>query len=109
VKTIPLSHIATVIRSKNAGPFLLTFDVMFKSDEDFTRVWEAGDFTPANIARLFGVPESRVVSIFAVPRGRAIKLTLRRPIAQNALGDPDTYGCQQHAPLLDFGIHCAGR
>jgi hypothetical protein len=103
--TKPLSEIATVIRSKNAGPFLLTFDVMFDSQEDFERVWQAGDFTKEKISKLFGVEPRTVTSIFAVPRGRAIKLTLRRPTVQGRVGESDMYGCQQHAPLLNFEIH----
>lgn len=105
MSTTALSTIATVIRSKNAGPFLLTFDVMFKNEADFNRVWEAGDFTKPSIAKLFDVTEDSVTSIFAVPRGHAIKLTLRRPMTQGSIGESDMYGCQQHAPLLDFGIH----
>lgn len=103
--TKPLSEIATVIRSKNAGPFLLTFDVMFESQENFERVWQSGDFTKENIGKLFGVEQCMVTSIFAVPRGRAIKLTLRRPTVQGLIGESDMYGCQQHAPLLNFEIH----
>ncbi|MEZ0606098.1 DUF4387 domain-containing protein [Paraburkholderia sp. IW21] len=103
--TTPLSKIATVIRSKNAGPFLLTFDVMFDSRQDFERVWQAGDFTKEKISELFGVEQRMVTSIFAVPRGWAIKLTLRRPTVQGLIGESDMYGCQQHAPLLDFEIH----
>jgi hypothetical protein len=105
MSTEPLSSIATVIRSKNAGPYLLTFDVMFSSEADFQRVWGAGDFTRASLSRLFNVDESAVTSIFPVPQGHAIKFTLRRPLAQGAIGESDMYGCQQHAPLLDFGIH----
>lgn len=107
--TTPLRHIASVIRSKNAGPFLLTFDVMFDSDEDFESVWNGGNFTHDKVAGLFGVSAASVTSIFAVPRGRAIKLTLRRPLAQGAFGESDMYGCQQHAPLLDFGVSLARR
>ena len=33
-----LSDLATVIRSKNAGPFELTFDVLFANHDDFERV-----------------------------------------------------------------------
>src|SRR3546814_447705 len=104
METTKLSSIAAVIRSKNAGPFLLTFDVLFHKHEDFRQVWEGGAFTRENIARLFGVPEDMVKSIFAVPRGHAIKLTLRRPRAQGSIGESDMYGCQQHAPLLDFQV-----
>lgn len=108
MKTTPLREIASVIRSKNAGPFLLTFDVMFDSDDDFHAVWDGGSFTREKVAELFDVEEAAVTSIFAVPRGRAIKLTLRRPLAQGAFGESDMYGCQQHAPLLDYGVHLAG-
>lgn len=105
MKTTELRDIASIIRSKNAGPFLLTFDVMFKTDDDFDRVWNSGDFTRENIAKLFGVSHDSVTSLFAVPRGRAIKLTLRRPLAQGAFGESDMYGCQQHAPLMGYPIH----
>ena len=33
-----LSDLATVIRSKNAGPFELTFDVLFSDPSDYQRV-----------------------------------------------------------------------
>ena len=31
----PLRDIAKVVRSKNAGPFEITLDIIFKSKEDF--------------------------------------------------------------------------
>ncbi|TEA78920.1 DUF4387 domain-containing protein [Allopusillimonas ginsengisoli] len=104
METIGLSSIASVIRSKNAGPFLLTFDVLFESFDKYCQVWEGGSFTRDNISVLFGVSPEAVTSIFAVPRGQAIKLTLRRPLAQGKPGESDMYGCQQHAPLLDFQV-----
>ena len=105
IQTTSLSNIAPVIRSKNAGPYLLTFDVMFKNFEDFESVWQAGDFTKEKIAQQFGIDTNKVVSIFSVPRGHAIKLTIRRPLTQGTVGESDMYGCQQHAPLLNFSIH----
>ncbi|WP_233889555.1 DUF4387 domain-containing protein [Paraburkholderia flagellata] len=102
--TVPLSSLATVIRSKNAGPFLLTFDVMFEDAAHFEAAWHSGRFTKAAMAELFGVDGGAITSIFAVPRGQAIKVTMRRPLPQGRLGESDMYGCQQHAPLLDFAI-----
>jgi hypothetical protein len=101
---VPLYRLASVIRSKNAGPFLLTFDVMFEDKEKFAKAWDSGRFNKTDIATLFGVEESAITSIFAVPRGLAIKVTMRRPQPQGRLGESDMYGCQQHAPLLDFQI-----
>ena len=37
-----LSRLATLIRSKNAGPFSLTFDVMFPNEENYLRVKKSG-------------------------------------------------------------------
>lgn len=105
MKNIPLSTLATVIRSKNAGPYLLTFDVMFDSSKKFQLVWDSGAFTKENLALLFGVPPSLITSVFAVPEGKAIKMTMRRPLAQGTIGEGDMYGCQQHAPLLDLKIN----
>ncbi|CAN7655390.1 DUF4387 domain-containing protein [Caballeronia sp. dw_19] len=102
--SVPLSSLATVIRSKNAGPFLLTFDVMFEDAAHFDTAWKSGRFNKATMAELFGVTESAITSIFAVPRGQAIKVTMRRQLPQGRLGESDMYGCQQHAPLLDLAI-----
>ena len=38
IKSVKLRDIAKVIRSKNAGPFELTFDVIFKTKEDYEKV-----------------------------------------------------------------------
>ena len=104
MKTVPLSSLATVIRSKNAGPFLLTFDVMFEDALNFDTVWRSGCFTKSAMAGLFRVDASAITSIFAVPRGQAIKVTMRRQVPQGRIGESDMYGCQQHAPLLDLPI-----
>ena len=38
----PLREIAKVVRSKNAGPFEITLDIIFKSREDFDAVKKSG-------------------------------------------------------------------
>ncbi|KQR81785.1 hypothetical protein ASG35_05740 [Burkholderia sp. Leaf177] len=104
MKIVPLSSLATVIRSKNAGPFLLTFDIMFEDASNYETVWKSGCFTKAAMAQLFRVDASAITSIFAVPRGQAIKVTMRRQLPQGRIGESDMYGCQQHVPLLDLPI-----
>ncbi|MSP83882.1 MAG: DUF4387 domain-containing protein [Alphaproteobacteria bacterium] len=99
-----LRDLARIIRSKNAGPFLLTFDVLFPDLETYQLVWDSGAVTRATVAKALSLPVDQVVSLFAIPRGFAIKATVRRPRAQNAFGESDTYGCQQHAPLLDLPV-----
>ncbi len=95
--------IAKVCKSKNAGPFDLTIDVVFGDDATFERVRASGVLSPALFARLYGVDE-RDVLFTPYPAGRAFKATLPRLIPAGEIGDTDVYGAQQHAPLLDVEI-----
>lgn len=99
---VKLREIASVIRSKNAGPYELTLDVLLQSDEMFEKLRAANVINKASIAKLYGLPESDVLSIVYFPNARAIKATLVRPMPSGAMGERDVYGAQQHAPLVNF-------
>lgn len=96
-----LADLARVVRSKNAGPALLTVDLLFSSAADHQRALSA--LTPELIARLYGVSE-RDVRIVPYPPGRAIKVVIPRRIVAGDPGDRDVYGAQQHAPLLELEL-----
>lgn len=102
--TVPLHSLAKIIRSKNAGPFRITFDVLFESRETFDAVERSAAITRQSVAAAFGVYDSAISSLFAVPTGKAFKVTLLRPIDQSALGETDVYGCQQHVPLMNLPV-----
>lgn len=97
-----LRDVASVIRSKNAGPFELTLDVLLKDDETFQMLQQADVINVHSIAKLYQIPESDVISIVYFPNARAIKATIVRPCASGALGERDVYGAQQHGPLVNF-------
>lgn len=99
-----LRDLASVIRSKNSGPYELTLDVLFKSDEIFRQVSESGVINKTLIANLYRTSEENVLSVLAFPAARAIKATLVRPMPSGALGERDVYGAQQHAPLMSLEI-----
>jgi hypothetical protein len=98
-----IAELASLIRSKNAGPFELTFDIMFDSAETYRRVKRSGAITPAVIARLFNLAEADVKLFFA-DVALAIKATIPRPVFQGDLGDADGHGGQQYAPLMAIEI-----
>lgn len=99
-----LYDIAKVIRSKNAGPFMFTIDVMFDDRQDFGRVMASPSFNVKTIAALYGVAESSV-RICPFERVLAIKVSMPRAGASSgAPGDRDVYGSQQHFPLADMDI-----
>ncbi len=99
-----LRDLAAVVRSKNAKPFRLTFDVIFDDAAAYQKVKAARVLTRERIADLYAVPPDQVLSLYEFDPGLAIKFTLRRPLPQGAPGDSDVYGCQQHAPLLDVEV-----
>jgi len=98
-----IREIAQVCKSKNAGPYELTVDVMFGDRETFDKVRASGVITRALFAKLYHVPESSVL-LTEYPPAFAYKATFERRIASGAVGDTDVYGAQQHAPLLDVEI-----
>ena len=98
-----LGTLARLIRSKNAGPFELTLDVVFDERSMYERVRATGVLGPALFARLYHVREEDVL-FSEYPAGNAFKATIPRLIASGDVGDTDVYGAQQHAPLLDVEI-----
>ncbi|MCC6471801.1 MAG: DUF4387 domain-containing protein [Alphaproteobacteria bacterium] len=98
-----IRDIAKACKSKNAGPFEVTIDVVFDDRALFERVRKTGILCPALFARLYKVrPEDVLFTEY--PAGNAFKATLPRLIASGDIGDTDVYGAQQHAPLLDIEI-----
>ena len=97
-----LKDVATVIRSKNAGPFELTLDVLIREEETFEKMRAANTINEQVIAELYKIPVEDVLGIVYFPNARAIKATIVRPLASGAMGERDVYGAQQHAPLVNF-------
>jgi hypothetical protein len=98
-----LGKLARLIRSKNAGPFVLTFDIMFDDEAGYRRVRDSGALNRDTIARLYGLPAERV-QFFHCDRALAIKASIPRPVTQGDVADSDGHGGQQYAPLMDIVI-----
>ncbi len=101
-----LYDLANVIRSKNAGPFTLTVDLLFEDDSRFQKILSYEILSPKTVAELYDVrPED--VTIHPFESVKAIKITLPRPCkaSSGAPGDTDVYGSSQHYPLADLELH----
>ena len=98
-----IRDIAKACKSKNAGPFELTLDVVFDERDMYERVRATGVLGPELFARLYKVrPEDVLFTEY--PAGNAFKATIPRLVPSGDVGDTDVYGAQQHAPLLDVEI-----
>ena len=98
-----IRDIAKACKSKNAGPFEVTIDVVFDDRDLFERVRASRVLGPELFARLYKVRPDQVL-FTEYPAGYAFKATLPRLVAAGGIGDTDVYGAQQHAPLLDVEI-----
>ena len=72
-----LYDLAVIMRSKNAGPHLITIDVMFRDSRDVDRVLSSAEFTPRAIGRCFNLNEEDI-QIRTHRSACAIKVTLPR-------------------------------
>ena len=102
--TVNIRQVAAVVRSKNAGPFRLTLDIMFKEQAVYERVKQSGTISAATIAGLYRLPVERVTDFVWFDPGKALKVTLVRPTGSGGSADTDVYGAQQHAPLLKIEL-----
>jgi hypothetical protein len=98
-----LGELASLIRSKNAGPFQLTFDIMFDNADVYERVKSSGRLTAQRIADIYRLPLERV-RFFFCDNALAAKASIPRPIFQGDVGDSDGHGGQQYAPLMEIDI-----
>jgi hypothetical protein len=99
-----LATLAKTIRSKNAGVDLITFDVIFTDKATYERVKRAKAITRESICALYRIPESRIADFVEFDPGNAIKFTIYRLRPSGSPGDPDIFGAQQYAPLLDIEV-----
>lgn len=86
-----------VLRSKNAGPFTLTFDIVFHSRADFELV--RAKLTPGRLAQTFKVPPEEIIPVDSIEQLLALKFSVHRRRPSGHPGDSDCYGMNQEEPL----------
>ena len=96
-----LGEIVAGVRSKNAGPFMLTIDVFCGTPQAFDRV-RTTVTTPQVAAILDSDPES--ILRFELPDIWVIKFSLPRPCVQGSLQDRDMHGAQWAILLEEMDV-----
>lgn len=102
--TRKLSELAKTIRSKNAGTDKITFDIIFRERAEYDLVRRSGVLTRARMAALYNIAEARITDFVEYDPAFAIKFTILRERPSGSPGDPDIFGAQQYAPLLDIAV-----
>ncbi len=103
-KFVKLRDIAKVIRSKNAGPFEITFDIIFRTKEDYEKVKASGVLSKRFIASLYNLDPQNILTFVFYDAANAVKITIPRMRPQGSIGEVDMHGAQQYVPLFDINI-----
>lgn len=90
-----------ILRSKNAGPLYITFDLIFNTTEDMEYVEK--NLKKSDIAKAYDMDENKI-DIISYKVVNSIKITFPRKNISGSLLDNDIYGCQQHMPLASIEI-----
>ena len=90
-----------ILRSKNAGPLFITFDLIFNTKEDMEYVEQR--LKKSDISKAYDVEEGKI-DIISYGVVNSIKITFPRKNISGSLADNDIYGCQQHMPLANIEI-----
>ncbi|HEV3173788.1 MAG TPA: DUF4387 domain-containing protein [Actinocrinis sp.] len=98
-----LLDLCSLIRSKNAGPFWLTFDFMARDTDSYRKLRGSRALSAGLFAELYGADPAQVLVVHH-DGAEAVKVSFPRPVRQGDLADSDSYGGQQYAPLVDLEI-----
>lgn len=98
-----LYELAKMIRSKNAGPFMVSIDILFADRETYNRVLDTGVLNADQVAAMYHLPGEQV-SRHLLPLANAVKFSFPRKYPSGDFLDDDLYGCQQHRPFVNLEI-----
>ncbi|KAI1212070.1 uncharacterized protein F4807DRAFT_417462 [Annulohypoxylon truncatum] len=108
-KPVSLGDLAKVVRSKNAGPYEITFDLIFESRDTYMRVKESGLLSTKTIASAYNLAESDIVWCGFFDPAQAFKATIPRIRAGKrtpggSFMENDVHGSQQHLALVNLKL-----
>ena len=83
-----LGELAKLVRSKNAGPFWLTIDIMFDDGDAYCRARDAEVINRAAIARLYNRNPADII-VVNHDTALAIKVSFPRPESSGSKHDSD--------------------
>jgi hypothetical protein len=93
-----IGGLAEQVRSKNAGPFMVTLDVFLETEDDYRTLVDSQVITAERVGELYGVDPGKV-QVFLLPHIRVVKISFPRAVPAGSFEDRDQHAGQQHVPL----------
>jgi hypothetical protein len=104
-----LGGISKLLRSKNAGPFEITLDVMFESEAEYELLRISGVLNATSMAQLFQIDEDDIVWEGFFDQALAYKVTIPRMrhgklAASGGYMENDVHASQQYISLMSMRL-----
>src|SRR5690625_3001397 len=99
-----LKDYATIVRSKNAGPFEITIDIMFEDKDRYEFMKENNIINKKLIQQLYQLDEKEIHHLVYFDSAQGIKVTFARKVSSGSINDRDVYGAQQASLLQELEI-----
>lgn len=104
-----LGNVAKVVRSKNCGPFEITFDVIFEHEAMYKAVKDADILHKNAISDMFDITLKEVLWCGFFDQARAFKATIPRRrrgrnVSAGGFLENDVHGSQQYMPLMRMAL-----
>lgn len=104
-----LTDLCQVVRSKNAGPFEITLDAVFLSEEEFKFAVDSGILTRETVAHALGIQSEDIVWMGFLEAALAFKVTIPRVRggvrrAAGGFMENDVHGSQEHIGLANLEL-----
>lgn len=103
LQVVKLRDVCRHVRSKNAGPFWVTFDVFFDGPENFARYSMSESLGPAVFESLYGA-RADLVKRIPVASLNVVKISYPRPQPQGWRGERDMHQGQSFVRLLEVDL-----
>lgn len=100
---VKLNEVSLHVRSKQAGPFWVTIDIWFDSQDSFGRYKDSPGLSPKVFADLFGTDPDLVKTI-PVPELNLVKISYPRATPQGGIVERDMHSGQQYVRLLQVEL-----
>jgi hypothetical protein len=104
-----LGDISSLLRSKNAGPYEITLDVMFDSQAVYRLVKESNFLNAPTMARIHNISEDDIIWNGFFDQALAYKVTIPRlrkgkPTASGGYMENDVHASQQYIGLMNLAL-----
>lgn len=106
---LTLGDAAQILRSKNAGPYEITLDILFDRASIYNIIKDSNFLTPALIAELYGLEEEQVIWCGFFDQALGFKATVPRmrrgvPTPSGGFMEDDVHGSQKYVGLMNVAL-----